>query len=184
MDFLSATLANFLGSLAAGSLIAWVVYRWVTRRMEILLPAEQRRAEVRATLSAIDEELAACAAGSEGQQETDQVAGECRFEQLPTHAWDAARESSLFRLLPVGVTSALFDAYRTIGTFNKRVDQAEDAFAAYSTTPHAVQGQRALEFHRALCGDLTLRAPEVRSACRVAREKIATELGTGDATLH
>ncbi len=128
MEFLGAILANFLGSLLAGALLSLVLFYFVTRRLEILRPAAERKTELQVMLGMLARELEECAQMCVDLQ---QVKGEPPFSpELPRHAWDAARESGLFRFLPLPAVSAVFDAYWQVTRFNRVVVRLEDAGCA------------------------------------------------------
>jgi hypothetical protein len=128
-EFLSSSLANFVGSLLAGTILAVAIYCFVTRRLEIIQPRQER----------IEEEIMVCnLLIGELERAREFAAGYLRGprpkERLHMHAWDALKGSRAMRLLPVRCLDSLLKAYGLLYELEYlflKVEEAQmDAWAA------------------------------------------------------
>ena len=172
VQFLQSALANFLGSLFAGAILSALLYYFVTRRIEVLKPAAEHKAEQQVMLGMLAKELEECAQMCAALRE---ARGEPAFSpELPRHAWDAARESGLCRFLPLMAISAVFDAYWQVTRFNRVVVRLEDAGVAGWTGGESGVGAEA--FYRNLLAKLPEAAGKVGAACLKAQNLVKAEI--------
>jgi len=172
---LNALLANFLGSLLAGLLLAGILYWLVTRPLEILRPAKERRFERATIVRMVREELSNCLNIDTIHQ--DPKNEQAMLSRFPTSAWDAACRSASFPLSPT-VTAAVFRTYEAIEAFNKLADRIEalEVPAWSSGSPDGRSGAEILR--RNLLSQVRMVSGAAAQECRSATEILRAELAS------
>src|ERR1039458_137218 len=105
-EFASSLLANFLGSLFAGVLLALAIYYFVTRRLEIIRPRQERIKEQIQVCSLLIRELQACK-----EFVDDQLTVKRGQERLQMDTWDALKGSQAVRFLPLECLEPMLKVY-------------------------------------------------------------------------
>jgi len=120
--FASSLLANFLGSLFAGGLLAWAAYRLITRKYQIIQPRQERIREEILVCSLLIDEL------REGKEFADgYLTGKRPEERSQMHAWDALKGSQTVRFLPIGCLEPMLKAYSDLHVLEYLFLKVEDA---------------------------------------------------------
>ncbi len=122
-EFVSSALANFLGSLFAGALLAWVGFLLITRKYQITQPRREKIKEEILVCSLLIDEL------QEGKEFVDSYlsGGPRSKERLQMHAWDALKGSQAVRFLPIDCLEPMLKAYGDLYALEYLFLKLEDA---------------------------------------------------------
>ncbi|HEY4739363.1 MAG TPA: hypothetical protein VIH76_02075 [Candidatus Acidoferrales bacterium] len=121
-SFTSSVLANFLGSLLAGTALALTGYYLITRRYQIIQPRQDRIKEETLVCSLLMGEL------ERAKEFVDRrLTGMQTLERLQMHAWDALKGSQAIRFLPIGCLEPVLRAYSDLYVLEYMFLKVEDA---------------------------------------------------------
>ncbi len=158
-EFWEAVISSFLGGVLAGVAIAFGVYRFVTRRFEILKPLAEKRAEQRVVCSIISREL------DQFRYSADTLFPNGRFSEgrIEPHAWEALKGSQALHSLPVKLLEPILNAYSGIYFVNRLLDRMELAEMIDWSSP---SGSGAAQYVKNKKDEVLRVAPEAEKDCK------------------
>jgi hypothetical protein len=121
--FTSSLLANFFGSLLAGTVLATAAYFLITRRYEVIQPRQERIREEILVCSLLIDELQAGKAFADSYLGS----GPRTKNRLQMHAWDALKGSRAVRFLPIACLGPMLKAYADLYMLEYMFLKVEDA---------------------------------------------------------
>jgi hypothetical protein len=169
-SFISATLANLIGSLLAGGLLAWGVFFFVTQKLEIVKPREER---IREQLMVCDLLIGELNAGKEFA--SAYIAHTPTKERLQMHAWEAVKGSQAIRFLSVNCVQPILKAYADLYELEALFLAVEQAQMREWTTGDPAGKSRAALLGKQLALGVAIRLERVQKSCAEAMKVLTLE---------
>jgi len=180
--FISSSLANFLGSLLAGGLLAWIAYVFITRKYQIIQPRRERIKEEILVCSLLIDELV------DGREFADSYLGPGprSKKRLQMHAWDALKGSQAVRFLPIGCLKPMLKAYGDLNVLEYMFLKVESAQLRDWETGNSGVASGAARLGKMISEEVKIRLARLRENCAdavsaltVERERLNSDLGSG-----
>jgi hypothetical protein len=168
--FWLSVLANFLGSLVAGAVLASIAYLLITRELEIIRPREERIAEQLMVCDLLIGEL------EKGQRFAQKyLIGGPHVERLEMHAWDALKGSQPLRFLPISCVRPVLKAYSDLYVLEHFFLSLEDAQMKEWTSGEATARSGAALLGKNISKGVALRLDRAQISCAEAATALRAE---------
>jgi hypothetical protein len=163
-------LANFFGSLLAGTCIALTGFVLITWRYQIFQPRQERIREQMLVCSLLIDEL------EDGKKfADDQLTKKTRGERLGMHAWDALKGSQAVRFLPLGCLEPMLKAYSDLRVIEYMYLREEDAHLTDIETGNSGPSARGARLGKVISKDVVFRLSRSQQNCADAIRALTAE---------